>query len=84
MVKRGVPFRSTHHISGQVVAYSEKSGIPMNKLSYEQLKSIDSRFEPDVAECFNYEKSVEMHSAIGGTSRASVMQQIEILKKMLQ
>jgi len=33
---------------------------------------------------FDYEHSVEMHSAVGGTSKKSVLEQIEILKKILQ
>ena len=56
----------------------------MDQLSFEQLKKIDSHFEEDVAECFDYEKSVEMHSAAGGTARKSVLAQIEVLKKILQ
>lgn len=84
LVKKGVPFRETHHISGQCVAHSEKTGIPMDKMTFEDFQKIDSRFTEDILECFDYEHSVEMHSAIGGTSRKSVLGQIEILKKMLQ
>ncbi|KAF4815232.1 Argininosuccinate lyase [Colletotrichum siamense] len=61
-----------HHNSGRCVALSEKMVIPTNELSYEQLKSIDARFE-DIAETFNYEKSVEMRASKGGTSRPSVL-----------
>lgn len=49
----------THHVSCQCVAKSEETGIPMNELSFEQLKAIDSRFEADIAEAFVYEMSVE-------------------------
>jgi argininosuccinate lyase len=56
----------------------------MNEMSYEDFQSIDSRFTKDVLKCFDYEHSVEQHSAIGGTARKSVLGQIEILKKMLQ
>lgn len=83
LVRKGVPFRETHHISGQCVALSEKTGTPMNELTYEQLKGVDPRFEKDVADCFNYERSVEMRAAKGGTSKACVLEQIDVLKKML-
>ncbi|KAK2027753.1 argininosuccinate lyase [Colletotrichum zoysiae] len=53
LVRKGVPFRETHHISGRCVALSEKTDIPMNELSYEQLKAVDERFEADIAETFN-------------------------------
>ncbi|KAL3427697.1 arginine-10 [Phlyctema vagabunda] len=83
LVRKGVPFRETHHISGQCVALSEKTGIPMDQLSYEQLKGVDSRFNEDVSAIFDYEKSVEMRSAAGGTSKKSVEQQITVLREML-
>ncbi|GKT94483.1 LOW QUALITY PROTEIN: argininosuccinate lyase [Colletotrichum tofieldiae] len=80
----GVPFRETHHISGRCVAPPEKTGIPMNELSYEQLKAVDERFEEDIAETFNYEKSVEMRAAKGGTSKSSVLEQIAVLRASLE
>jgi len=52
-------------------------------LSYEQLKGVDKRFEEDIVESFDYQKSVEMRSAAGGTAMASVREQIEQLKKTL-
>jgi argininosuccinate lyase len=83
LVRKGVPFRETHHISGRCVALSEQTGIPMNELTYEQLKGVDARFEKDISEVFNYEKSVEMRSARGGTSKSSVLEQIKVLKEMI-
>lgn len=83
LVRKGVPFRETHHISGRVVALSEQTDTPMNELTYDQLKGVDARFEPDIAESFDYERSVEMRSAKGGTSKDSVLQQIKVLRQML-
>jgi argininosuccinate lyase len=83
LVRKGVPFRETHHISGRVVALAEKLGKPMDELSLEQLQSVDKRFEKDVLSVFDYQKSVEMRSAKGGTSRSAVMEQIEAVKKTL-
>jgi argininosuccinate lyase len=84
LVKKGVAFRETHHISGQCVAYSEKTGIPMDKLKLADFQRIDSRFGEDILEIFDYEHSVEMHSAPGGTSKASVQAAIKHLKSLLQ
>ncbi|KAH8156710.1 hypothetical protein CIB48_g11537 [Xylaria polymorpha] len=83
LVRKGVPFRETHHISGRVVAKSEELGIPMNTLSLEQLKAIDNRFTDDVMDIFNYETSVESRSAKGGTSRSSVLEQIKVLEAII-
>ncbi|KAL7783844.1 L-Aspartase-like protein [Trichoderma ceciliae] len=83
LVRKGVPFRETHHISGRCVAKSKETGIPMSELSFEQLKAIDSRFEEDIAEAFVYETSVERRSAKGGTSKSSVLEQIQVIKAAL-
>lgn len=83
LVRKGVPFRETHHVSGRVVALGEKEGKPMDQLSFEQLKGVDGRFGEDVKGVFDYQKSVEMRSAKGGTSRSAVMEQIEAVKKTL-
>jgi argininosuccinate lyase len=82
LVRKGLPFRETHRIAGRVVVLTEKEGKPMDKLTVEQLQGVDKRFGNDVLEVFNYERSVEMKSAIGGTSMSAVEEQIEILKKI--
>ena len=84
LVRKGVPFRETHHISGRVVALAEKEGRPMDKLSKEQLQGVDKRFGDDVLECFNYEKSIEYRTVKGGTAKSSVLQQIEVIKEQLE
>lgn len=83
LVRKGVPFRETHHISGRVVQLAENEKTPMDKLSFEQLQSVDGRFEKDVLDVFNYQASVEARAAKGGTSRSAVLEQIEAIKKIL-
>lgn len=83
LVRKGVPFRETHHISGRVVALAENESQPMDKLSFDQLQGVDKRFEKDVLKVFDYQKSVEMRSAKGGTSKSAVMEQIEAIKRTL-
>lgn len=38
------------------------------------MRGVDARFEEDIAETFDYEKSVEMRAAKGGTSKACVLE----------
>ncbi|KAH7116853.1 argininosuccinate lyase [Dendryphion nanum] len=83
LVRKGVPFREGHHISGRVVALAEDKGVPMDKLTLEQLKGIDSRLGDDVLECLDYERAVELKSAVGGTSKSAVREQIEVLKGLI-
>ena len=84
LVRKGVPFREGHHISGRVVAFSEQSGIPMDQLSLERLKGVDARFDDDVQRCLDYERAVELKDAIGGTSKAAIREQIRVLKGLLR
>jgi argininosuccinate lyase len=56
----------------------------MDKMTAADFKKIDNRFGDDVLACFDYEHSVEMHSAAGGTAKSSVLDQIEVLMEMWQ
>jgi len=85
LVMKGVPFRETHHISGECVSRAEElklSGI--DKLTTEQLQAIDSRFGEDVKDVFNFEASVERRNATGGTAKSAVLKQLELLKKQVK
>ncbi|KAK8006349.1 argininosuccinate lyase [Apiospora marii] len=76
------PFMLATDLAG-LPSKSEELNVPMNELSLEQLQAIDGRFKEDVMDTFNYETSVEMRSAKGGTSRARVLEQVKVLKGML-
>ncbi|KAK7902790.1 argininosuccinate lyase [Exophiala xenobiotica] len=84
LVRKGVPFRETHHISGRVVALAEEESKPMDQLSLQQLQGVDGRFGDDVMDAFNYEASVEKRTVLGGTSKKSVEEQISRIQKMLE
>lgn len=84
LVRKGVPFRETHHISGECVRKSEVlklSGI--DQLTLEQFKEIDSRFGDDVVDVFDFETSVERRTATGGTAKSAVSKQLQLLKALL-
>jgi len=77
LVRKGVPFRETHHISGAVVRLGEETNTSVDKLTLEQLQSIDKRFDDDVMNVWNYNESVERKSSLGGTSKRTVIRQIQ-------
>ncbi|SCU86820.1 LADA_0E00474g1_1 [Lachancea dasiensis] len=84
LVRKGVPFRETHHISGEAVSQAEKlklSGI--DQLTVAQYKEIDARFGEDVVDVFDFEVSVERRTATGGTAKCAVLKQIKSLKEQL-
>ena len=63
--------------SGACVRLAEEQEIPLDQLTFEQLKNIDSRFTEDVMKVWDYEMSVERKCSVGGTSKARVLEQIK-------
>ncbi|KAF9581315.1 argininosuccinate lyase [Lunasporangiospora selenospora] len=84
LVRKGVPFRDTHHIAGEAVRIAEERRCTMADLKLEDFKKLHSAFEEDVVKVWNYEQSIENRNTPGGTSRATVLAQIESLKAFLQ
>jgi argininosuccinate lyase len=84
LVRKGVPFRETHHISGQAVRMAEERGCSMSELSVKDLKTLHELFEDDVLQVWDYERSIEQRSSLGGTSRKTVLLQIQQLRKMIE
>jgi argininosuccinate lyase len=48
LVRKGVPFRETHHVSGAAVKMAEDKGVPLSSLSVADLQSIHPLFADDV------------------------------------
>ena len=78
-----VPFRETHHIAGAAVRLAEERNTSMSALSLSDFKQLHTAFEEDIAEIWDFEKSVENRSSLGGTSKQTVIEQIRILKAWL-
>lgn len=83
LVKKGVPFRETHRISGECVRVAEEQNKPLNELTLEEFASIDERFGKDVVEVFDFESSVEKRTSEGGTAKAAVLTQLAKLEQQL-
>ncbi|KAJ1920406.1 argininosuccinate lyase [Mycoemilia scoparia] len=84
LVRKGVPFRETHHISGSAVRMAEDKKCQLSQLTVEDLKTLHPSFEKDVAEVWNFERSVENRASLGGTSKEMVQQQIKQVNVWLQ
>ncbi|XP_055004920.1 argininosuccinate lyase isoform X2 [Boleophthalmus pectinirostris] len=84
LVKKGVPFREAHGISGKAVFTAESRNIALNQLTVEDLSSVSPHFGEDVAAVWDYRSSVEQYSAPGGTAKSSVLAQIEHLRNWIK
>lgn len=83
LVRKGVPFRETHHIAGAAVALAEQRGVELAALTVADLRALHPAFEEDVAQVWDFEQSVERRDAEGGTSRRAVLSQIAQLRTWL-
>ncbi|KAF9456521.1 argininosuccinate lyase [Collybia nuda] len=83
LVRKGIPFRETHHISGRAVALAESRKCQLNDLTLEDYKGLSTTFADDIHKVFDFEASVERRESIGGTSRKMVDRQISVLRAIL-
>lgn len=52
--RRGVPFRDTHHMSGQAVSLAEQRGVSLTDLTKDDLLPINDKFEDDVTQVWDF------------------------------
>jgi argininosuccinate lyase len=81
LVRRGVPFRESHHLVGRAVRQAEELGCSLRDLPLHELQAISPHFEQDMAAIWDFERSVEQRSVTGGTSRSAVLEQMTSLRE---
>jgi len=75
LVKRGVPFRDAHEISGHLVRVCEENGLELHEVSDAQLASVSEHLTPEVREVLSVEGSVASRTGAGGTAPVRVAEQ---------
>ena len=83
LVRRGVPFRESHHVAGALVRAAESSGRELGELTLEEMRAVHSDFGPEVFEIFDPAASVESRAVRGGTSAEAVAEQLRALERAL-
>ena len=76
LVKRGVPFRDAHEISGACVRLAEARGVELADLTDEELAQASSVLTPEVRSVLTVEGSVGARRGRGGTAPERVREQI--------
>lgn len=84
LVKKGVPFRNAHEITGKIVLYCNEKGKNLNELSIKELKKFSPKIEKDLYAILTPEGSIDSKSSYGSTSKKSVKEQIRMLRKRLK
>lgn len=77
LVRRGVPFREAHEISGGCVRVAEARGAELWDLTDEEIASVSEHLDPSVRDVLSIEGSVEARAGRGGTAPARVAEQLD-------
>ncbi len=72
LVSKGVPFRTAHEISGQVVLYALNQEEPIESLRLDELKKFSPLIEDDVYPILELEYLVDKRNILGGTGKLPV------------
>ena len=84
LVKRHVPFRDAHELSGECVRLAESKGLELDGLSDADFASVSSLLTPDVRDVLTVDGSVATRDGRGGTAPTRVTEQLAELRARLE
>jgi argininosuccinate lyase len=64
----GIPFRQAHHITGRLVGLASVRQIELEKLTLDEMRSVEARITMAVFDVLGVEKSVRSRTSEGGTA----------------
>ncbi|TFF18758.1 argininosuccinate lyase [Jiella endophytica] len=79
----GLPFREAHHVTGRAVSLAEGSGLGLEELPLDVLKSLDGRIGEGVYAVLGVDASVRSRTSFGGTAPDNVRQQVAYWRQRL-
>lgn len=81
LVEAGVAFRESHGLVGRLVREAERAGVPLDRVPAAVAAGIHPALGAALAQLGTWEDSVEGRGTPGGSSRKSVEDQMEELRK---
>ncbi|MEQ9447729.1 MAG: argininosuccinate lyase, partial [Rhodospirillaceae bacterium] len=72
-----IPFRESHHITGQIVKAAESKGCGLSELSLADMQAVDKRITKDVFSVLTVEASAASRTSYGGTAPDNVRAQVK-------
>ncbi|MEK6673368.1 MAG: argininosuccinate lyase [Nitrospirota bacterium] len=83
LVRKGLPFREAHEVTGRIVRHCIDSNKGLTDLHIKDLKGFSRIIGKDIYKYLTAEGSVMAKRSGGGTSRSEVEKQIRRLKKII-
>ncbi|WP_207457624.1 argininosuccinate lyase [Desertivibrio insolitus] len=84
LVRRGIPFREAHEISGALVRFCEEHGLDLDQPTDEQYASVSPHLTGEVREVLTIEGSVASRNGAGGTAPERVAEQLSRLTERVR
>lgn len=84
LVKKGMPFRKAHAVSGTAVHTCIEKGIYLEDMSLKDFQKLSPLFEADIKEAIRPENCVKNRNSLGGTSYEQVKRQLDAAKACMQ
>lgn len=82
VMQKGVPFRTAHHIAGQVVRLSEEKGMTLSELSLQDFQAIFDGFDASIFEALDFESAINKRQVEGSTGPEAVRRQISRARRL--
>lgn len=77
LVKKGLPFRSSHEIVGKMVLYCIQQGKTINDLSLEEFQAFSPVFAEDILDVIKIENCIASKVSQGSTSHGSIEEMLK-------
>jgi argininosuccinate lyase len=84
LVKKGIPFRKAHEITGRMVLSCIQKGKDLKDMSIQEFRRFSDLIETDIYSILTPEGSIKNKRSYGSTSKREVLRQIRRMKKVLQ
>ncbi len=74
LVRKGIPFREAHELTGQIVVHALEAGLELEELPLNDLQTFSPLIQNDVFEAISLEKTLATKGQPGGTAPTTVHQ----------
>jgi argininosuccinate lyase len=83
LVRRGVPFREAHEITGALVARAARRGVALEEIGDDELADVSPALTPDVRHVLTVPSALATRTTYGSTGRQPVTEQLSSVSDQL-
>jgi len=76
LVRKGTPFRQAHRAVGALVALAERRGRPLNRLTLEELRSVNKGFGAEALVAFDLKRAMNWRNIPGAPGTKEMRKQL--------